>query len=559
MNLTVEALRSSENRNIPVFLRAIEIARSSGKITELAAEVTTKIAAEGVAAFERNDLTGGNVTLLLDGFDELGTAELRKAFGEKLLAFNRDFPKCRIYLTSRESPFLEDIEAAIDFTRLRISPINLRQAGKIIERISKGKDLPTHATEDILRQLDNVHGIDLSPLLVTVFVATTDFARSDIPANITELFAKFTEMMLGRWDQSKGLAQQYQANVKEFLLSRVAFEMHKENKTIIPIVEFKKEIEQILEERNLSGDAEILYDEIVNRSGLVRVDNGELSFRHMLLQEYFAGKGIPSAEFMRSVLGKHWWMRAVIFYFGSKPGDEPALSSLPGQLDEMDGSDLYQAAVTVGLAIQACYLTKTEIKREVMEWVIHSMANAFDDVLEWFRKQNPAVDILRVVFYYIYGRDGVSAKIMTDLSERMFAELAKTKPEDLTEYQERSLFWCLVGLIGLGEAEKAEGLLEKFHPKDDRLLMCIVMAAVYLEKVKVASPNQKKAAKRIAQNLRPLTVKMTKDVLKEFKGLVLEVRADGVKAIDGPRSREELESEYCDGIEPKPIEDTKTG
>lgn len=550
MLLTMQALQSSEDRNIPIFLRTIDIARTSGRLTELAADTTTKIAGESSAAFERSDLIAGNVTLLLDGYDELGTSELRTAFSQKMSEFNKEFPRCRIFLTSRESPYLKDIEAVIDFTRLRVSPINLKQAGKIIERISKGKDLPTHATEDILRQLDTVHGIDLSPLLVTVFVATTDYARTDIPANITELFAKFAEMMLGRWDQSKGLAQQYQANVKDFLLCRIAFEMHKESKTIISIADFKSSIAQILTERTLSGDTEILYDEIVNRSGLVRVVDDELSFRHLLLQEFFAGKGIPSAEFMRSVLGKNWWMRAIIFYFGSKPSDEAALSTLPTQLDEMDGSDLYQAAITVGLSIQACYLTRTEAKVEVMEWVVHSMAHTFDDVLAWFGEQNPAVDILRTVFYFIYGRDGVSAKVIADLSEKMFAECANIEPEKLTEYQERSLFWCIIGLIGLGEADEAETRLKDFHPKDLRLLVCIVIAAVYLEKVKVSSSAQKKAAHRIADKLRPLTAHLVKNVIKEMKGVLLEVRSDGVKAIDGPRSHEEMESEYCDGVVP---------
>ena len=60
----------------------------------------------------------------------------------------------------------------------------------------------------------------MNRLLVTVFVATTDYSRKDIPANITELFKKYTEMMLGRWDASKGLAQQYQAPLKDFVLPK---------------------------------------------------------------------------------------------------------------------------------------------------------------------------------------------------------------------------------------------------------------------------------------------------------------------------------------------------
>jgi len=256
MMIIDQALKSPDDRLLPVYIRTLEIARAPGRLVDLAAETTMRFTGDHSAAFERDDLVAGNITLLIDGFDELAAVDQRAAFVKKISDFNGEFPKCRIYLTSRESPHLKDIEG-LKFTRLRISPINLQQAGKIIERISKGKDLPTHTTEEILRRLDTVHGIDLTPLLVTVFVATTDYARSDIPANITELFKKFTEMMLGRWDQSKGLSQQYQANVKDFLLTRIAFEMHKTETTTIKMVDFKQVIEKALQERGLSGETAI--------------------------------------------------------------------------------------------------------------------------------------------------------------------------------------------------------------------------------------------------------------------------------------------------------------
>jgi hypothetical protein len=77
------------------------------------------------------------------------------------------------------------------------------------------------------------------------------------------------------------------------------------------------------------------------------------------------------------------------------------------------------------------------------------------------------------------------------------------------------------------------------------------LGAVYLEKVKVVPAEQKRAAHRIADKLRPITASLTKDVLKEMKGFILEVRSGRVKAIDGPRSHDELESEYVDGDETK--------
>ena len=81
--------------------------------------------------------------------------------------------------------------------------------------------------------------MELSPLLVTLFVATSEQGRRDIPANITELFKKFTELMLGRWDVAKGLGQQYQAPLKDFVLTRAAFEMHRRRVGELEIAELE--------------------------------------------------------------------------------------------------------------------------------------------------------------------------------------------------------------------------------------------------------------------------------------------------------------------------------
>ncbi len=145
----------------------------------------------------------------------------------------------------------------------------------------------------MLRRLDNIHGMELNPLLVTVFVATSDYSRQDIPANITELFKKFTEMMLGRWDSSKGLAQQYHAPLKEFLLCRIAFQMHEARVTSWPVKKFTEVIERELSDRGHEADVAVLLDEILERSCLLVVQDDDIRFRHLLIQEILRRKGHP--------------------------------------------------------------------------------------------------------------------------------------------------------------------------------------------------------------------------------------------------------------------------
>src|SRR5690606_28778155 len=129
--------------------------------------------------------------------------------------FSSLYPNCQVICTGR--PY-RDLIGLPQFTSYNISPISWKQAEKIIKNITKGNALPKETSKELFRRIEQIHGMELHPLLVSVFAATSEYSRQDIPANITELFKKFTELMLGRWDEQKGLSLQYQAPLKDFLL-----------------------------------------------------------------------------------------------------------------------------------------------------------------------------------------------------------------------------------------------------------------------------------------------------------------------------------------------------
>jgi predicted NACHT family NTPase len=247
---------------------------------------------------------------------------------ERIREFHAAFARCRVILTSRDYSYARRLPEELPFLRYNINPINIQQTEKIVVRLSRGKALRPEQAQEMLRRLDNIHGMELNPLLVTVFVATSDYSRQDIPANITELFKKFTEMMLGRWDSSKGLAQQYHAPLKDFLLCRVAFHMHEARVTTWPLRRCRETIERELVDRGHEADVSVLLEEILNRSGLLVVQDEEIRFRHLLIQEFFAGRGIPDAEFLHSVIDDPWWTKAVVFYFGEDPENHKDLQAV---------------------------------------------------------------------------------------------------------------------------------------------------------------------------------------------------------------------------------------
>ena len=266
--LAEKGLTTEAKCKIPILVRATQVStQKSRSLVDTCVEEAMKVTGSTNPSFSSKDLESGNVVVLLDALDELADDAARQEVILMALQFHHAYPLCQVIVTSRPSTFIETSTQLTRFARFDLTPINYKQAQQIIRRFERNRGLPSDCSSELLRRLQEVHGMELNPLLVTVFAATTDYARKDIPANITELFKKFTEWMLGRWDSTKGLGQQYHAPLKDFLLRSIAFDMHRQRMTALSLQEFQSVIRAELEHRGRQPDCEQLLDEILNRFG----------------------------------------------------------------------------------------------------------------------------------------------------------------------------------------------------------------------------------------------------------------------------------------------------
>jgi hypothetical protein len=522
-----KALTNTDLSMIPVILRSRDIATSDRPLLQLITSTTLGYVASTKPCFTQEDLMNGNLLVLVDALDEVHSQKIKSVI-ERLLDFHNEFPNCRIILTSRNYSSITNMIELNIFVKFYISPINLNQAQKLLERLSRGKSLPVHQANEILRQLHQVHGLELNPLLVTVFAATSDYSRRDIPANITELFKKFTEMMIGRWDMKKGLSQQYQAVVKDFLLKRLAFYMHSNNWRAIPLSNCKTIFREELSERGYEADLDLIFDEIVYRSGLFRVEDDSLLFRHALLQEFFAGRGVPSAAFFQGVITDDRWKHPLVFYFGEHPDAHADLMNLIENVGRYDGLQLYRSAVAVGLAAQACYLSKVTDKQKSMEWLIKSLGRSKDGFLKAAEEQNPNFPLSAFLGYYIFARDSVACESITN---DVFAAAEQLRAGPESPEVDVSIFWHLVSLVESGSLDKALLLLKKFKPNDLRLLLALHLGCFLIAELRVTSHEERKLAKRMCEFIGPKVSHLRQQVLGEFKSMLLEVRRGKIEAL----------------------------
>lgn len=525
-SLAVRAIRTPKNATVPVFLRAVDLARESPmKIIDCAAEETRRVSKKAKPSFSSAELEDGRVLLLVDALDEAGPDD-RVRVMDALAVFGDRFPRCQVIVTSREMSFLRTSPVTERFKDFRITPFSMKQASGLIDKLHHG-DANQSVAKELVRKLEQIHGMDLSPLLVAVFAATSDYASRDVPANISELFRKYADLMLGAWDASKGLAQQYEFPVKEFLLRTVAYHMHSRHTTSLSMAEFRELTRAELMTRGLGEIEEDLVKEILDRSGLMRVNEERVEFRHLLLQEYFAGRGIPNSADVSSLGRDEWWRRALVFHFGESPDDAGAFKALLEATSRATPQELMNLAVAMGLSLQACYLIPVDERVDLFKAVINGLAGAAHDL-----SRDNDYPVRGFLSYCFEGRDAVALNVLAkkiDVLKKWLGELAIDEDErDLRE------FWMILGLIEAGNLGEAERLMESFKPSDPRLLLGVHLGCYLAANVRVIDAADKDAALRISKSLVGRISGLRLQVIKEFRSELLEKRRGRIEAIESP-------------------------
>ena len=518
-----------EQQRIPVFVRAATLSAGTESVLDIIAEETMRLTGASQPSFSQTDLTEGRITLLIDAFDEVPVDGDRVTALDRLLAFHVLYPSCQIVLSSRDYSSITTLSQLAYFERFRLTPISLGQASQLLAHLEKARNLSTKQSQEILRRLKEIHGLTLNPLLVTVFAATTDGAsRKDIPANITELFKKYTELMLGRWDASKGLAQQFQSPLKDYLLRNIAFEIHSRRETSVSRSEFGQMVRTQLTKLGHELDLDTLIEELLDRSGLFRIVDSTVEFRHHLLQEFFAGRGVPSLHVLQTYVGEDWWQRAVVFHFGEHADNVNGLQSAVAAASGRTGAEKFHAAITLGLALQACYLVDVTERMNVLRWVIEVLAASKDPFIASVSNQGGR-PLIAFVSYYLFARDSVACAVPVAVRTRL--EESIEEGTTAGDEQDTRRFWLIVGALESDNLVEADRLSRRFDPVDDRLALGIHLGAFFVQHLRVSTEADRRIAAKISKRFESRLGGLRRQLYEEFKSEVLEMRNGSIAAL----------------------------
>jgi hypothetical protein len=319
-----ERFSTGKSNTVPVYVALHRLARerlSSFEATFLSGKGQSAL----VASLEQN--SKGKVRLYLDGLDEVGSTEQRKAIVELAKAGASLNANVQIVLTSRDylnGRWLEWLP------KINISPFDDPQIQEFVDKwFGKGSDMNSQFCHQ-LTGLPTIRELIKTPLLATL-TSIVFMQTKKLPESRIRLYEIFIGLLSGGWDNVKEVQREskFGPAIKIVVLTSLAGRLHENRSREIDEDDLSLATRVTLP-RATDRDCKILGEELLI-DGIINASGSVLQFSHLSFQEFLAAKdfmGSPYADRASRALSQYlggdgWWREVLRFYVGlsSSPKD----------------------------------------------------------------------------------------------------------------------------------------------------------------------------------------------------------------------------------------------
>lgn len=327
------------------------------------------------------------VLILIDGLDEIQDQILQEAVIDQIHSIST-VRGIKLVCSARTSDWLmanDRLKSLLEYYELL--PLTLSEMMKI-----GSKFLDDQQYRDFTRLIKRSQiaqafpKTPLTTILLAILMKEDKLNTKDLPKNITELYSKITDIFLNKWDKEKGVSEQYQHQVRLFVLQKLARQMHQDGKLLIDQFELMAYLNQLSENHPLEsiGDINIFVDNISQRSNLITRNekDGTFSFFHPTIQEYLLSSILDVQDENQLVRAfyDNWWLNANIFYAGRTPFKSNVLERISELKENYPASvdDKLAYVIHTTKVLQAAHL----IDRTKRMAILSSVVKVFDEMVK---------------------------------------------------------------------------------------------------------------------------------------------------------------------------------
>jgi len=257
-------------------------------------------------------------SIMIDGLDEV-LHEKRLSILESATKISKE-KNISVIITSRKIDILETPPSGYQIFELL--PFEVGQAIKLFTKLIKDKQLLSSLKEGILDIQDK---LIMNPLSLTLLIELVK-SYKEIPASITELYERFTDLIFGRYDKEKGIETIFNYIVKKKFMSEFTYnEFYKKNRMEVPLSDYNDFLDKYV--TKFSWDKKKLeeFTREIERAGLIGIDKF-VYFRHKTFLDFFIALHIfdnrENIDNLEPLISKlHYsdiWEDVAFFYVGHK-------------------------------------------------------------------------------------------------------------------------------------------------------------------------------------------------------------------------------------------------
>lgn len=214
----------------------------------------------------------------------------------------------------------EEVELSKVVDRYSILALSIPQIIKYLEDACKKIGVSDRIRGDLVKS-NLFRTLPRTPLILALLTKIISADTKELPQTLPELYSKYMELALGRWDEGKGLSNEREYPVVIVLLGRLAKYLLDNRLTEVSADEALTNFRKYLSSREGLPSAEELFAKISRRSEILvrNHERGTISFRHKTFADYLLAQQQKerygtSAPLTNPFEG--YWLDVEYFYLG---------------------------------------------------------------------------------------------------------------------------------------------------------------------------------------------------------------------------------------------------
>lgn len=268
-----------------------------------------------------------------------------------------------------------------EVTRVELSPLSFNKTIEFLRQLCTKINLTKHIIEDLKRS-QLFRELPHSPIAAILLARLLTENSEDIPANMTELYSKYTELTLGRWDIEKGLQSQKEYQALDSIMTEMATFMMQNELIRLPLGDARQIFTKYLEARNLEIKPLFLLERIKKRCDLVFTsdDNNFISFRHRTFAEFLHAKSLRRTNsFSINEKAFHpYWQNTFFFAIGLQKDCPEELNQLV-TLDPKSDPARWTKLINMSNYLLAAYTTPYDV-------IINGITETMRDAAKFYKR-----------------------------------------------------------------------------------------------------------------------------------------------------------------------------